>query len=95
MAKTPMVVCLRSFTNIRKLVWTNALSYQTSIGNDHHIDALVGYEIDDSYRDYLSGYATNFATADKNEISNGMKTGVGWWKQYTYTHGLLPITFKL
>ncbi|MEG1333317.1 MAG: TonB-dependent receptor [Bacteroides sp.] len=64
----------KKFYEYTKLVWTNALSYQTSIGNDHHIDALVGYEIDDSYRDYLSGYATNFATADKNEISNGMKT---------------------
>lgn len=56
------------------MVWANQLSYKFNIANDHHFDALVGYEIDDQYRDYLSGYATNFATADKDEISNGMKT---------------------
>lgn len=56
------------------MVWANQLSYKMSIAADHHLDALAGYEIDDQYRDYLSGYATNFATYDKNQISNGMKT---------------------
>lgn len=64
----------KKFYEYKKMVWANQLSYKTTIAKDHHLDALVGYEIDDQYRDYLSGYATNFATYDKNEISNGMKT---------------------
>ncbi|RGN35807.1 TonB-dependent receptor [Bacteroides oleiciplenus] len=64
----------KKFYEYKKMVWANQLSYKTSIATDHHLDALVGYEIDDQYRDYLSGYATNFATYDKNQISNGMKT---------------------
>ena len=58
----------------KKMVWANQLSYKFDIGTDHHLDLLAGYEIDSQYRDYLSGYATNFATADKNDISNGMMT---------------------
>lgn len=64
----------KKFYEYKKMVWTNQLSYKTTLAKDHHIDVLAGYEIDDQYRDYLSGYATNFATADKNDISNGMKT---------------------
>ena len=64
----------KKYYEYNKMVWANQVSYKTSIARDHHIDALVGYEIDDLYRDYLSGYATNFATHDKNQISNGMKT---------------------
>ena len=56
------------------MVWANRLTYNWTFADNHHFDALAGYEIDDQYRDYLSGYATNFATYDKNEISNGMKT---------------------
>lgn len=64
----------KKFYEYKKMVWANQLSYKKTIAADHHLDALAGYEIDDQYRDYLSGYATNFATADKNDISNGMKT---------------------
>ena len=64
----------KKYYEYNKMVWANQVSYKTSIARDHHIDALVGYEIDDQYRDYLSGYATNFTTHDKNQISNGMKT---------------------
>lgn len=64
----------KKFYEYKKMVWANQLTYRTTIAADHHLDALAGYEIDDQYRDYLSGYATNFATADKNDISNGMKT---------------------
>ena len=58
----------------RKMVWGNQLSYAKTFAEIHHLDGLLGYEIDDQYRDYLSGYATNFATSDKNDISNGKKT---------------------
>lgn len=64
----------KKFYEYKKMVWANQLSYKASIAEDHHLDVLVGYEIDDQYRDYLSGYATNFATYDRNQISNGMKT---------------------
>lgn len=58
----------------RKMVWGNKLSYAKTFAEVHHLDGLLGYEIDDQYRDYLFGYATNFATSDKNDISNGKKT---------------------
>lgn len=58
----------------RKMVWGNQLSYAKTFAEIHHLDGLLGYEIDDQYRDYLFGYATNFATSDKNDISNGKKT---------------------
>lgn len=64
----------KKFYEYKKLVWTNQLSYNTRIAINHHMDALIGYETDDQYTDYLSGNATNFATADKTDISNGMKT---------------------
>lgn len=57
----------------RKMVWGNQLSYAKTFAEIHHLDGLLGYEIDDQYRDYLFGYATNFATSDKNDISNGKK----------------------
>ena len=62
------------FYEYKKMVWANQLSYKFNINEDHHFDVLGGYEIDDYYRDYLSGAASNFATADKNAISNGMTT---------------------
>ncbi|WP_299992470.1 TonB-dependent receptor [uncultured Bacteroides sp.] len=64
----------KKFYEYKKMVWANRLTYNWTFADNHHFDALAGYEIDDQYRDYLSGYATNFATYDKNEISNGMKT---------------------
>lgn len=74
----------KKFYEFKKMVWANQLNYKFSIATDHHLDALVGYEIDEQYRDYLSGYATNFATHDKNDISNGMKTeSVGGYDQKT------------
>lgn len=62
------------FFEYSKMVWANQLSYKFNIKDDHHFDVLVGYEIDDHYHDYLSGSASNFATADKNALSNGMTT---------------------
>lgn len=56
-----------------KMVWANQLSYRFNIKENHHFDVLAGYEIDEQYSDYLSGYATNFASFDKTAISNGMK----------------------
>lgn len=64
----------KKFYERRKMMWGNQLTYKRTIANVHHLDELLGYEIDDQYRDYLSGYATNFATPDKNDISNGKKT---------------------
>ena len=58
----------------RKMVWGNQLTYAKTFAEVHHLDGLLGYEIDDQYRDYLSGYATNFATSEKNDIANGKKT---------------------
>lgn len=66
------------FYEYRKLVWENALSYQTTIADNHHVDALVGYETDMFERDHLSGESSNFARYDRNDVENGMKLeGVG------------------
>lgn len=40
------------------MVWSNTLSYLTTFNNIHHLDFLAGYEIDDTYNDYLSGKLT-------------------------------------
>ena len=56
----------------KKMVWANQLSYRFDIADDHHFDALIGYEIDDQYSDYISASASNFATPDKHVMSNGM-----------------------
>ena len=63
----------KKFYERKKMVWGNQLMYNKTFADVHHFDGLLGYEIDDSYRDYLAGYATNFATPDKNDISNGKK----------------------
>ena len=57
-----------------KMVWGNQLMYKFNIADDHHFDVLAGYEIDELYRDYLYGDASNFARFNKPAISNGMKT---------------------
>ncbi len=64
----------KRYSELSKMTWANQLSYRTTLSDNHHLDALVGYEVDDQYSDYLLGIASNFATPQKNEISNGMKT---------------------
>lgn len=64
----------KEYDEMRKLVWTNQLTYNTTIAENHHLDGLLGYEIDDQYSDYLSGETSNFATPSRNDISNGVKT---------------------
>ncbi len=54
-----------------KLVWANQLSYNTTIAEKHHLDGLIGYELDDQYREYISGETNNFASASKNSLGNG------------------------
>ena len=61
----------KAYSEYNKLVWSNQLTYKTTIQKDHNLDALVGYEIDSKYNDFLSGYATNFLTPIKNDIANG------------------------
>lgn len=58
----------------KKMVWSNTLTYAKTFNENHHLDFLAGYEIDDTYNDYLFGEAYNFTTPDKHAISNGMKT---------------------
>ena len=62
------------FYERKKLVWKNHLTYMKTFAELHNFDALIGYETDSYDSDYLSGTATNFATYDKCDISNGMKT---------------------
>jgi TonB-linked SusC/RagA family outer membrane protein len=62
----------KTYREYKKMVWANQLSYVLTIADHHHLDALAGFETDEQYTDYLSGEAGNFATANKNAISNGM-----------------------
>ncbi|MDR0658465.1 MAG: TonB-dependent receptor [Mediterranea sp.] len=64
----------KTYREYKKMVWANQLGYATTIADNHHLDVLAGFETDDQYTDYLSGSASNFATAGKNAISNGMTT---------------------
>ena len=64
----------KRYSELRKMTWANQLSYRMTVAENHHLDALAGYEVDDQYSDYLLGQASNFATPQKNDISNGMKT---------------------
>lgn len=57
----------------KKLVWSNQLSYKTTIAQDHHLDALVGYEVDDQRGDHIGGEKVNFVSYMKNALSNGAK----------------------
>ena len=54
-----------------KLVWANQLTYNVTIRENHHLDALLGYEIDDNSYEYIDGEKTNFASYDKSALSNG------------------------
>lgn len=56
----------------RKMVWSNVLSYQKTFADKHNLDVLVGYEIDDYYRDYLNAYTKEFPRGDLQDISNGV-----------------------
>ena len=48
----------KKFYEFSKLVWATAATYQKTISDKHTIDVLAGYEIDATYRDYLSGSVT-------------------------------------
>lgn len=63
----------KTFYEYKKLVWANSLSYQTTLAEHHHLDALIDYETDLSYRDHLLGESSNFARYDRNDVENGMK----------------------
>ncbi|MGI6816129.1 TonB-dependent receptor [Bacteroides sp. KG123] len=61
----------KAYSEYNKLVWSNQLTYKTSILKDHHLDVLAGYEIDSKYDDFLSASVSNFLTPIKNDIANG------------------------
>ena len=57
----------------KKLVWANQLTYNVTIKDKHHLDALVGYEIDDDYYDYITLTKSNFASDRKPAMTNASK----------------------
>lgn len=63
----------KSMYERKKLIWSNVLSYQKTFAEKHNLDVLIGYEIDDQSRDYVSAYVKDFARPDKPETSNGVK----------------------
>ncbi|MEG0890326.1 MAG: TonB-dependent receptor [Bacteroidales bacterium] len=61
----------KSYYDYNQLVWSTNLNYVKTIGKNHHLDALIAYEVSDYKRDYLSGSQANFANPDYNAIGNG------------------------
>lgn len=60
-----------TFDERKSMVWSNVLSYETTIKDKHNFDAVAGYEINNRYNDGLGGTAKNFAKSDFQAISNG------------------------
>ncbi len=61
----------KSYYDYNQMVWSTNLNYVKTFGKNHHLDALVAYEVSDYKRDYLSGTQTNFANPEYNAIGNG------------------------
>jgi len=61
----------KSYYDYNQMVWSTNLNYIKTIGDYHHLDALIAYEISDYTRDYLSGTQVNFINPDYNSIGNG------------------------
>lgn len=59
------------WSETKKVVWANQLTYNITIQDDHHLDFLLGYETDAYDYDYINGTKTNFAHYQKNALSNG------------------------
>jgi len=55
----------------QRTTWQNQLSFVKTFNLKHNVDALVGYEVDRSYTDYVSATSRGFISADKHEISSG------------------------
>lgn len=68
----------KSYYDYNQMVWSTNLNYIKTLGKNHHLDALVAYEISDYKKDYLSGSQTNFVNPDYNAIGNGtVPKGIG------------------
>lgn len=73
-----------SYYERAKTVWTNHLTYNVTIADKHHLDALAGFEMDSQSKDKLSASAQNFATYEKNALDNGKTLdGVGGYSNAT------------
>lgn len=58
--------------------WQNQLAFVRTFGEKHNVDALIGYEMEDTYQDYLSGSGINFVNSEKHEPSSAaVPTGFG------------------
>ena len=55
----------------QRTTWQNQLSYIKTFKGKHNVDALLGYETDRSFSDYVSATSRGFINADKHEISSG------------------------
>lgn len=61
----------KSYYDYNQMVWSTNLNFIKTYAKNHHIDALIGYEISDYKRDYLSGTQANFVNPEYNAIGNG------------------------
>lgn len=61
----------KSYYDYNQMVWSSNLNYIKTFSGDHHLDALVAYEILDYKRDYLSGTQVQFINPEYNSIGNG------------------------
>jgi len=61
----------KSYYDYNQMVWSTNLNYIRTFTDDHHLDALIGYEVSDYKRDYLSGSQANFVNPEYSAIGNG------------------------
>lgn len=61
----------KSYNETRRLTWSSNVSYEKTFGTDHHVDALVAFEVMDNFSENLSGRSTGFIFYDYHEVSSG------------------------
>ena len=54
--------------------WRNVLTYNTTINEKHHINAMFGQEMSDARWEYLSGYRSGFLTNGAKDLDAGDAT---------------------
>ncbi|MFY0255551.1 SusC/RagA family TonB-linked outer membrane protein [Chitinophaga sp. 30R24] len=59
------------YDEYRRRIWSSNVNYVKTLGNNHNLDALLAFEVMDSYDNSLNGQATGFLNYDYTEIGNG------------------------
>jgi TonB-linked SusC/RagA family outer membrane protein len=61
----------KSIFNYKKWVWSNSLGYNKQIAENHFLDAIAAFDMEEYSRDYLYGNTKSFVDPNMDAISNG------------------------